>query len=200
MFWSDLTWLAQFGNVFAWPIYLFFRNLSKYAQSHPESGCCHPIVFIPSIGFFLLALLLKIHEIVQLPESIKKVLSSISGKKHNRNLLRSLQARACTCNLGYITQQRFHWSLQEWNCHEMLQRHHQESIPLDIHLLSRLSRKVSGLHACWRDIDQIEGSSLPLFRTKATVLVLIASSPNPSSTAPVWLETLRQDCLKQEHT
>ena len=52
MFWSDSTRLAQFGHAFAWPIYLFFGNLSKYARSHPESGCCHLIVFIPSIGFF----------------------------------------------------------------------------------------------------------------------------------------------------
>lgn len=31
MFWSDSTQLAQFGHVSAWPIYLFFGNLSKYA-------------------------------------------------------------------------------------------------------------------------------------------------------------------------
>ena len=31
MFWSNLTRLAQFGHAFAWPIYLFFGNLSKYA-------------------------------------------------------------------------------------------------------------------------------------------------------------------------
>ena len=31
MFWSDSTRLAQFGHASAWPIYLFFGNLSKYA-------------------------------------------------------------------------------------------------------------------------------------------------------------------------
>ena len=52
MFWSDSTRLAQFGHASAWPIYLFFGNLSKYARSNPESGCCHPIAFIPSVGLF----------------------------------------------------------------------------------------------------------------------------------------------------
>ena len=65
----------------------FLRKPLQICSISPESGCCHPIVFIPSIGFFLLALLPKIHGIVQLLESIKKVLSSISGKKHNCNLL-----------------------------------------------------------------------------------------------------------------
>ena len=51
MFWSDSTRLAQFGHASAWPIYLFFGNLSKYAQSNPESGCCHPIAFIPSVSW-----------------------------------------------------------------------------------------------------------------------------------------------------
>ena len=50
MFWSDSTRLAQFGHASAWPIYLFFGNLSKYARTNPESGCCHPIVFIPSVN------------------------------------------------------------------------------------------------------------------------------------------------------
>ena len=50
MFWSDSTRLAQFGHASAWPIYLFFGNLSKYARTNPESGCCHPIAFIPSVN------------------------------------------------------------------------------------------------------------------------------------------------------
>ena len=49
MFWSDSTHLAQFGHVSAWPVYLFFGNLSKYARADPQSGCCHPIAFIPSV-------------------------------------------------------------------------------------------------------------------------------------------------------
>ena len=49
MFWSDSTRLAQFGHASAWPIYLFFGNLSKYARADLQSGCCHPIAFIPSV-------------------------------------------------------------------------------------------------------------------------------------------------------
>ena len=36
MIWSDSTWLAQFSHASAWPIYLSFWNLSKYAQNTPE--------------------------------------------------------------------------------------------------------------------------------------------------------------------
>jgi len=53
MFWSDSTQLTQMGHVSAWPIYLFFGNLSKYASVDPQSGCCHPITFIPLVGRFL---------------------------------------------------------------------------------------------------------------------------------------------------
>ncbi|KIM52021.1 hypothetical protein SCLCIDRAFT_90843, partial [Scleroderma citrinum Foug A] len=47
MFWSDSTHLAQFGHSSAWPIYLFFGNLSKYIHASPAPGVCHPIAFIP---------------------------------------------------------------------------------------------------------------------------------------------------------
>ena len=49
MFWSDSTRLTQFSHASAWPIYLFFGNLSKYARANPQSGCCHPIAFIPLV-------------------------------------------------------------------------------------------------------------------------------------------------------
>ena len=53
MFWSDSTQLAQFGHASAWPVYLFFGNLSKYIRASPGSGACHPIAFIPSVrGLF----------------------------------------------------------------------------------------------------------------------------------------------------
>ena len=51
MVWSDSTHLAQFGHVTAWPIYMFFGNLSKYARHMPDSGACHPIAFIPEVSF-----------------------------------------------------------------------------------------------------------------------------------------------------
>lgn len=51
MFWSDATHLTQFGRASAWPIYLFFGNLSKYVRSDPNSGACHPIAFIPTVSF-----------------------------------------------------------------------------------------------------------------------------------------------------
>ena len=56
MFWSDSTQLAVFGHALARPVYLFFGNLSKYACANPQSGCCHPIAFMPSVIFLLLFL------------------------------------------------------------------------------------------------------------------------------------------------
>ncbi|KAG0698052.1 hypothetical protein DFH29DRAFT_1003197 [Suillus ampliporus] len=49
MFSSDATQLANFGNASAWPLYLFFGNLSKYAHAKPDSGACHLIGFLPSL-------------------------------------------------------------------------------------------------------------------------------------------------------
>lgn len=54
MFWSDSTQLAQFGHASAWPIYLFFGNLSKYIRASPTSGACHLIAFIPSVSSLFL--------------------------------------------------------------------------------------------------------------------------------------------------
>ena len=51
MFWSDGTQLAQFGHAKAWPVYLFFGNLSKYRRAS-VSGACHPIAFIPPVSFY----------------------------------------------------------------------------------------------------------------------------------------------------
>ncbi|KIK32956.1 hypothetical protein CY34DRAFT_813946 [Suillus luteus UH-Slu-Lm8-n1] len=62
MFFSDATHLANFGTAKAWPLYLYFGNLTKYARSLPQSGACHLVGFLPS-----------------LPDSIKDVLSGLSG-------------------------------------------------------------------------------------------------------------------------
>ncbi|KAG1774476.1 hypothetical protein EV702DRAFT_1280579 [Suillus placidus] len=60
MFFSDATHLANFGMAKAWPLYLYFGNLSKYARSAPSSGACHIVGFLPL-----------------LPDSIKDILSSL---------------------------------------------------------------------------------------------------------------------------
>ena len=46
--WSDSTQLATFGHASAWPVYLFFGNLTKYART--KSGACHPIALIPHVS------------------------------------------------------------------------------------------------------------------------------------------------------
>ncbi|KAG2744181.1 hypothetical protein P692DRAFT_201722197, partial [Suillus brevipes Sb2] len=50
MFFSDATHLATFGTAKAWPLYLYFGNLTKYARSAPKSGACHIVGFFPSVG------------------------------------------------------------------------------------------------------------------------------------------------------
>ncbi|KAH7927896.1 hypothetical protein BV22DRAFT_1006163 [Leucogyrophana mollusca] len=70
MFWSDSTHLAQFGHAKAWPVYMFFGNLSKYTRACPDSGACHPVAFIPS-----------------LPESISGFIANFSKRKNDSDLL-----------------------------------------------------------------------------------------------------------------
>lgn len=49
MWWSDSTHLANFGTAKAWPLYLYFANLSKYIRARPTSGACHHVAFFPSV-------------------------------------------------------------------------------------------------------------------------------------------------------
>jgi hypothetical protein len=53
MFFSDATHLANFGTAKAWPLYMYFGNLTKYARSAPKSGACHLVGFLPSVGWYI---------------------------------------------------------------------------------------------------------------------------------------------------
>lgn len=53
MFWSDSTHLTNFGTASAWPIYMYYANLSKYIRAKPSSGACHHMAFIPSVSNLL---------------------------------------------------------------------------------------------------------------------------------------------------
>ena len=50
MLWLDLMQLAQFSHASAWPVYLLFSNLSKYAHQAADMQVCHPIAFIPPVS------------------------------------------------------------------------------------------------------------------------------------------------------
>ena len=80
MFFSDATHLANFGTAKAWPLYLYFGNLTKYARSLPQSGACHLVGFFPSVssivGCFSIAI--DVNCTCQLPDGIKDTLSSLS--------------------------------------------------------------------------------------------------------------------------
>jgi hypothetical protein len=49
MFFSDATHLANFGTAKAWPLYMYFGNLTKYVRLSPQSGACHLVGFLPSV-------------------------------------------------------------------------------------------------------------------------------------------------------
>jgi hypothetical protein len=50
MFFSDATHLANFGTTKAWPLYVYFGNLTKYVHTSPTSGSCHLVGFLPSVS------------------------------------------------------------------------------------------------------------------------------------------------------
>lgn len=54
MIWSDATCLAQFGNAFLWPIYLYIGNQSKYSRGKPTSFAAHHVAYLPKVFFTVL--------------------------------------------------------------------------------------------------------------------------------------------------
>jgi hypothetical protein len=77
MFFSDATHLATFGTAKAWPLYLYFGNLTKYARSAPKSGACHLVGFLPSVGHCLPLTCIPLTLYIQLPDNVKDVFSSL---------------------------------------------------------------------------------------------------------------------------
>jgi hypothetical protein len=53
MLFSDATHLANFGMAKAWPLYLYFGNLTKYMRSQPQSGVCHLVGFLFSVSLWM---------------------------------------------------------------------------------------------------------------------------------------------------
>ena len=87
MLWSDSTRLAAFRHASAWPIYLLFSNLSKYACSRPEGGACNPIAFIPRISFLLTcAPFLRSHRLSASHNYLQVHIRYIRHQKHCRAL------------------------------------------------------------------------------------------------------------------
>lgn len=77
MFFSDATHLANFGTAKAWPLYMYFGNLTKYARAAPKSGACHLVGFLPSVSFPDVPLRIAINVVYQLPDKVKDILSSL---------------------------------------------------------------------------------------------------------------------------
>jgi len=48
---SQMTgWDVHARMAKAWPLYLYFGNLTKYAHSAPKSSACHLVGFLPSVS------------------------------------------------------------------------------------------------------------------------------------------------------
>jgi hypothetical protein len=77
MFFSDATHLANFGTAKAWPLYMYFGNLTKYARSAPKSGACHLVGFLPSVSSPPILLMISQTTVHQLPDKVKDVLSGL---------------------------------------------------------------------------------------------------------------------------
>jgi hypothetical protein len=41
---------VNFGTAKAWPLYMYFANLSKYLRGKPGSGASHHVAYIPSVS------------------------------------------------------------------------------------------------------------------------------------------------------
>ncbi|KAL6307515.1 hypothetical protein BKA93DRAFT_719950, partial [Sparassis latifolia] len=46
MLWSDSTHLVSFGSAALWPIYAYFRSLSKYVHGKPSSFAAHHLAYL----------------------------------------------------------------------------------------------------------------------------------------------------------
>jgi hypothetical protein len=77
MFFLDATHLANFGTAKAWPLYLYFGNLTKYACSAPKSSTYHLVGFLPSVSSLAVSLRIATDIIHQLPDRVKDLLSSL---------------------------------------------------------------------------------------------------------------------------
>lgn len=77
MMFSDATHLANFGTAKAWPLYMYFGNLTKYARTAPKSGACHLVGFLPSVSFPTVPSSDALIFSRQLPDKVKDILSSL---------------------------------------------------------------------------------------------------------------------------
>jgi hypothetical protein len=75
MFFSDATHLANFGTAKAWPLYMYFGNLTKYTRAAPKSGACHLVGFLPSVSSSTVSSSISLIFASQLPDSVKDVLN-----------------------------------------------------------------------------------------------------------------------------
>jgi hypothetical protein len=81
MFWSDSTHLANFGTAKAWPLYMYFANLSKYFRGKPSFGASHHVAYIPSVSLeFQLHFIDLIVVRCQLPDHINDAMAGLAQK------------------------------------------------------------------------------------------------------------------------
>lgn len=90
MFSSDSTQLTQFTQASAWPVYMSFRNLSKYIRARPNTpGACHLVAIMPKVSRFrhlgYATTLTSAH--LQLPHALHSFISQLTSKKDLSDIL-----------------------------------------------------------------------------------------------------------------
>ncbi|KAF9040021.1 hypothetical protein BJ165DRAFT_1351217 [Panaeolus papilionaceus] len=67
---SDATVLADFGTQQLWPIYIFFRNQSKYVCTLPSTHSAHHLAYIPKLPEDIQTLYLKMFGVYATKETL----------------------------------------------------------------------------------------------------------------------------------
>ena len=52
MFWSDTTKLLAFVDAKLWPLYMYFRNESKYTRCQPSAHLCNHITYFQTVCLY----------------------------------------------------------------------------------------------------------------------------------------------------
>jgi hypothetical protein len=136
MFFSDATHLATFGTAKAWPLYLYFGNLTKYARSAPKSGACHLVGFLPSVSKLSLILFFALTSFsASRPRQrcLQQLTSNI--EKRHGSASCALSARLISCMLETSLGRGICSSLSSWNCTSVPRRSIQKGISAHFHLL-----------------------------------------------------------------
>ena len=123
MFWSNATQLMTFGDVKLWPLYMHFRNESKYARCKPSAYLCNHITYFQTVCYCFTGKWFMTDILVS-SLTTSKTLCSIISKTSN------LAMPSLPTSLGIVpwpmarnTWQRICLGIPAWNDSDMCRLH-----------------------------------------------------------------------------